>query len=186
MKINASWTNAKMVDYYASNIRKSSKSENFNVANSVQKPSRPLLPAFSIQNIRKPELDGTHARNISQYMSEIQQLLEESGLTLDGKCSIVIGRDGRLTVNGTNHDKDKLESILNSNEALSEKLRNEMALQSHAEHMKKSLAFNKAYAQNMETAIAQYRYLFNDSYSVEVILEIGQGSFNMRYAHCLE
>ncbi|MEA4846410.1 MAG: hypothetical protein VB106_04155 [Clostridiaceae bacterium] len=185
MRINPSWTDAKMVSHYANNIKKVSKSENFNAADSVQEPSGNLISAFSIQGLRKPILDGTHTRNINQYMSEIQQLLKENGLTLEGKCSVTIGLDGRLAVNGADQDKAKLESILSSNEELSEKLRNEMALQSHAEHMKKSLAFNKAYAQNMEAAVAQYRYLFNDSYSVEVILEMGQDSFDMRISESI-
>ncbi|KUO77944.1 MAG: hypothetical protein APF81_19225 [Desulfosporosinus sp. BRH_c37] len=178
MKINSSWTNIKMISHYPSKIE-SSNTENFKITDSVQKSSRPLLSSLPMQNFRKPELDGTHERNINQYVSEIQQLLKESGLTLDGKCSVTMGSDGRLAVNGTNRDKDKLESILNSNEGLAEKLRTEMALQSHAERMKESLAFNKAYAQNMKEAVAQYRYLLNDSYSVKIILEIGQDSYNM-------
>ena len=185
MRINPSWTDAKMVGYYANNIKKDNKSENFNKADSVREPSGYLLSALPLQGLRKPILDGTHEGNINRYMSEIQQQLKENGLTLEGKCSVTIGLDGRLAVNGTDRDKAKLESILSSNEELSEKLRNEMALQSHAEHMKKSLAFNKAYAQNMEAAVAQYRYLFNDSYGVEVILEMGQDSFNMRISESI-
>lgn len=144
-----------------------------------QKTSRPLLSSDSIQNLRMPSLDGVNARNISRYIWEIQELLKENGLTLDGKCSITIGDDGRLSVKGTSQDIVKLESILNSNKDLSEKLRDEMAIQSHIEHIKKSMVFNKAYAKNMEAAVVQHSYLFNNLYRNEVILEIGQDSFNI-------
>lgn len=180
MKISSSWTNTKMFSNNASNIKKSSKSENSNAADCLQKTSRPLLSAVSIKNFRMPSLDGTNTRNINEYMSEIQQLLKENGLTLNGKCSVTIGSDGRLSVKGASQDIEKLESILNSNEELSMKLRNEMAIQSHVEHIKKSMAFNKAYAQNKEAAVAQYSYLFNGLYRNEVFLEIGQDSFNLR------
>lgn len=180
MIINSTLANTRIINYTSNWMKKSSKSEYSNTADNVSKASSPLFSSALVQELMKPSLDGTHARNIDRYMMEIQQQLKKNGLTLDNECSVKIGTDGRLTVYGNNCDKEKLESILNSNEELSEKLKNEMIMQQHAEHMKKSLAFNKAYAQNMQTAVARFEYLFSSSYNIEVILKIGQNSFNMQ------
>lgn len=180
MRINSIRVNTGVVGCNPNKIKKSSKSEYANTSDCAQKASGALFSSAAVQELMKPSLDGTHERNIGRYMTEIQQRLMENGLTLDGECSIKIGTDGRLVVYGNSCDKEKLESILSSNEELSEKLRNEMIMQQHAEHMKKSMAFNKVYAQNMQMAAARFGYLFNNSYNIEIILKIGQNSFNMQ------
>ncbi|HWR62271.1 MAG TPA: hypothetical protein VN580_11700, partial [Clostridia bacterium] len=180
MRIDSIRANTGAVNGNPNKMKKSSKSEYTGIAGNVQKASGPLFSAAAVQELMKPSLDGTHEINIGRYMTEIQQQLKENGLTLDGECSIRIGTDGRLAVYGDSCDKEKLESILNSNEELSEKLRNEMIMQQHAERMKKSMAFNKVYAQNMQMAVSRFGYLFNNSYNIEIILEIGQDSFDMQ------
>lgn len=175
MKINPTWANTKLYSPYANAIKKSEKFNNLNV--SENKTSKSLL---STGVFRIPQIDGTHISNINQYMSEIHQLLRDSGISLDGKCSVTIGMDGDLVVNGSIEDKEKLEGILSDNKELAENLRNEIIMLEHAEKIKKSMAFNKAYAQNPNAAVSQYWQLFNNSYNTQVIMEIGQDSFSIQ------
>ncbi|MGI6037915.1 MAG: hypothetical protein ACOYD6_06765 [Limnochordia bacterium] len=122
------------------------------------------------EQLRLPEAPEVHFRRLQKYIVQVRKLLKDKGLALQGECSFSIGTDGKLFIDGSAADVEKVRSILDSHGELGENLRNEIVFYGFAQRLQKSLEFQKAYQQDPKAAVARYSYLFRDSYSIDVLL----------------
>lgn len=179
MKIDTQCVNTSPIRFSPYNSNRENISRFENTINSMQKPAQPASTLPNLQEIMKPQLDGTHLRNLSQYVEELKLLLNENGIDYADGFKLTVGTDGQIVADGNCPNKEKIENLIHSNKELCEKLKNQIIMQEHAEHIKKCLECNKMYAVDTKAAVAKYGYLLNNNYNIKVILDIGQDSFKV-------
>jgi hypothetical protein len=94
------------------------------------------------------------------FYADFRKLLADNGISSSTPVELDTGYDGRIIVTNNNPDKAAIEKILKDNPDVGEEYRMADNMLTLAAEVKESLAFQKAYAADPETALRQYGYLF--------------------------
>ncbi|MCE5269976.1 hypothetical protein LLH00_01675 [bacterium] len=131
--------------------------------------ARGLLESLNILDGFSPEALKEKSTALKE---DLDELFQRAGIDTSTEISLTTGYDGSVLVSGEHPDKAKIEKLFADNPELANRFREVSGMASMIRACQEGIAFQKAYAQDPEAAVAQYSYLFNDNY---------QPQFNMSY-----
>jgi hypothetical protein len=105
-----------------------------------------------------------NVRSLSATLSgDLGRFFSESGVSSEPPIKMDVDwNTGNIGVKGDRADKEKIQDLINGNEAIKEEIRNLAAIGSHAAGMADSLKFEEEYlaSSNPESVVAKYSSLF--------------------------
>jgi len=124
------------------------------------------------------ELLEQGTRQLEEFNRDIRRLFYENGI--DTTLPIELGSrygTGEIIVTNSHPDKEKIAQLFRENPELGNNFKRISNMLNLAEMGKESVAFQQAYSQNPQQAVAQYAHLFNTQLASTILLEGGQAQF---------
>ncbi|MFP5500968.1 MAG: hypothetical protein ACLGIN_00675 [Candidatus Sericytochromatia bacterium] len=140
------------------------------------KPAGGLLGTAKLGPITMTDMKAARDEALAFVKSRLTTRLSEAGVDTRQPFELGIGYDGQVYVRGDHPDKARIEAIFKEDPVLRNELAKTFSLSAIMKAGEEAIAFQKAYAENPEAAVARFAHLFNQTMQDVFFLTVEAGA----------
>lgn len=119
-------------------------------------------------------------RSLNEFNGRFRAMLSKNGIDMTKPITLDHERGtGRLIVKSDHPQAEEIEELLENNSELRNMYTGITSALSFAKHLEEHVKFSDAYEQNPQAAVAQYSYLFNTRWDVDISFQ--NGGYDVMY-----